>query len=84
MGADSFGARADPTTEQLKWKKVQCYAHSMCFYNEPAQDWRLEGVIWFLSNILDLHGIFCTVAELGTDFDIDPRCGLIWAASMEF
>lgn len=35
MGADSFGARADPTTEQLKWKKVQCY---MCFYNEPAQD----------------------------------------------
>ena len=58
MGADSFGARADPTTEQLKWKKVQCYAHSVCFYNEPAQDWRLEGVIWFLSNILDLHGIF--------------------------
>ena len=25
MGADSFGARADPTTDQLKWKKVQCY-----------------------------------------------------------
>ena len=54
MGADSFGARADPTTDQLKWKKVlQCYM-SM----SSTQDWRLEGVIWFLSNILDLHGIF--------------------------
>ena len=32
MGADSFGARADPTTDQLKWKKVlQCY---MSYFNE--------------------------------------------------
>ena len=59
MGADSFGARADPTTDQLKWKKVlQCY---MSYFNELHPRgifWRLEGVIWFLSNILDLHGIF--------------------------
>ena len=59
MGADSFGARVDPTTDQLKWKKVlQCY---MFYFNERHGGLlRLEigrRKLWFLSNILDLHGI---------------------------
>ena len=76
MGADSFGARVDPTTDQLKWKKVQMSYFNELHRVESTQDWRLEGVSYGFWVIFWTYTV--SVAELGTDFDIDPRCGFIW------